>query len=502
MQTPWSVVSGPWGFRRLQTSFVFGKVASQLLSTGLFHTTTTGSIRRRRRCPVDDRGGTQAKALHVANERNENHAEDVQCRAAYIHIPFCRSRCYYCDFPLQAVGDGAIRETLSDGLSTRFRQYTDSLLREIDVTAEHTFYKKQGMREDHALDSVYFGGGTPSLMPSQELERILRKLDQHFGLSRTVEITVEMDPGTFEIRKAREFVSLGMTRASVGAQSFEPELLRLCGRRHSVDDIYDAVGVLRSAGVENLSIDLISGLPNQTLDHWLHSLSELVRLEPKHASCYDLVIEEGTRFGRMYYPGTDPLPTTDLAAEMYRMAVSVLQSAGYSHYEVSNYAKGEGFKSRHNETYWDNRPYLGFGMGATSYLAGRTRVARPRTMAAYIAWVEELERSRAQVLQKIPSSEEAFSEQLEDTLMLGLRRSQGLAIQKLQKLFGKDVTDRVIEALQPFCELGLVFIDPTRISMSDPDGFLVQNTILSSLLNSVVWEPQSHHQRPRQGEEN
>lgn len=418
-----------------------------------------------------------ASRMSTGEPHRAEETQDVTT-AAYLHIPFCRSRCYYCDFPLQVVGDGAVeQQNIPTSVAQRFTMYTDVLIAEIDATSQYLPNVGQ------PLKTIYFGGGTPSLLPTKELERILNVLEQRFGIANDVELTIEMDPGTFDLAKAKQFVALGMNRASVGAQSFDDDLLRLCGRRHSVADIYQAMEMLRMAQVTSISLDLISGLPTQTMAQWEQSLRNLIALEPTHASCYDLVVEDGTRFGRIYKPGESPLPTSDEAAEMYRLAVHLLNESGLRHYEVSNYARGTAYQSRHNRTYWENRPYFGFGMGATSYLSKR-RISRPKKMLPYVAWVEDLIQSQGGSLQDRSCD---MAEELEDFLMLGLRLTEGVSLQHLTSRFGPDVVSRVVHALKEFEGMALVEISQSRVRIKDPEGFLVQNTILSSLLDKVIW---------------
>jgi putative oxygen-independent coproporphyrinogen III oxidase len=220
--------------------------------------------------------------------------------AAYVHIPFCRRRCFYCDFPVSVVGDRLRGET-----SLGIAQYVSWLCQEIESTPP----------QGSLLKTIFFGGGTPSLLSVEQVHQIIGTLTQHFGLAESPEISMEMDPGTFTLEQAQGYRQAGVNRVSLGSQAFQDNLLSDCGRTHRVKDIYEAVNVLRQAGYKNLSLDLISGLPNQTLGQWEASLERAIALSPQHISAYDLVIEPGTVFGKRFEPGEGPLPTDDLTAQ-------------------------------------------------------------------------------------------------------------------------------------------------------------------------------------------
>lgn len=385
--------------------------------------------------------------------------------SAYIHIPFCRRRCYYCDFPISVVGDNARGET-----SGTIEQYVDILCQEIAVTP----------KLDQTLTTVFFGGGTPSLLSEVQLGRILSTLDQRFGLQAGAEVSMEVDPGTFTLEQLQGYQAAGVNRVSIGAQAFQSELLQACGRSHTVAEIYEAVEIVCQTGLTNFNLDLISGLPNQTLDQWQASLEATVALAPTHVSTYDLTIEPGTAFGRQYQPGNKPLPTEETTVQMYQLAGQVLQASGYEHYEISNYAR-PGYQCCHNRVYWQNRPYYGFGMGATSYIQAQ-RFTRPRNRQAYFQWVENLIGSAG----AIASPRSTTTEVLLETLMLGLRLAEGLDVETLARQFGKKAVEQIFSCLTPYLQKGWVeLVKPyplqTRIRLSDPEGFLFSNVVLVAL---------------------
>lgn len=407
--------------------------------------------------------------------------------SAYLHIPFCRRRCYYCDFPVFVVGDRKNGEN-----SGTIVQYVDVLCQEIQETPNL----------GASLNTVFFGGGTPSLLSVSQLSNILENLDRQFGIAAEAEISIEIDPGTFNLEQLRGYVAAGVNRVSLGTQAFQDELLLSCGRSHSVAEIFAAVEIIRSANIVNFSLDLISGLPHQTLTQWQASLESAVEISPTHLSCYDLVIEPVTAFGRYFQAGAQPLPADETAAQMYRLAREILTGAGYEHYEISNYARS-GYQCRHNRVYWENRAYYGLGMGAASYVQG-VRLTRPRKTQEYYQWVRELSARNSPNLlgESQPDLPMSENEVLLETLMLGLRLASGLSWSGLADQFGQKTVDRIWQCLQPYWRQGWVEIvrsdgvratlredeKPPRsghLRLSDPEGFLFSNTILSTLFSQL-----------------
>ena len=379
------------------------------------------------------------------------------------------------------MGDKATGST-----SGTIAQYVEVLSQEIKTTPAPI----------RSLQTVFFGGGTPSLLSVEQLGRILDTLNQHFGISADAEISMEMDPGTFSMEQLKGYQDAGVNRVSLGVQAFQDELLSVCGRSHNAIDIFAAIALLRQVEIPDISLDLISGLPHQTLEQWQESLEIAVNVAPTHISSYDLIVEPVTPFGRQYAPGAKPLPTDDTAAKMYELAQEILTSAGYEHYEISNYAL-PGHQCRHNRVYWQNRPYYGFGMGAASYVQG-CRFTRPRTRREYYAWVQQLIEAGGVV--DCPETPEA--EILLETLMLGLRLAEGLSLSALIQQFGEKTLEQIWIALQPHYRQGWVEVVghhqavielqnsqrlPTvgRLRLSDPEGFLFSNTVLADLFSKL-----------------
>lgn len=392
-------------------------------------------------------------------------------QAAYLHIPFCRRRCFYCDFPVSVVGDR--RNGSNSGTIVK---YVDQLCREIAITP--TFRTP--------LKTVFFGGGTPSLLSVEQLHRLIQNLADRFGIATDAEISMEIDPGTFDLTQIQGYRWAGINRVSLGVQSFADDLLTACGRSHAVSDIYTAVDLLHDAEIPNISLDLISGLPHLTLDRWQKTLESAISLHPHHLSIYDLTLETGTAFDRYYQAGETPLPNDETTATMYRLAQQTLTAAGYEHYEISNYAR-PGYQCRHNRTYWENRPYYGFGMGATSYTHG-CRCTHPRKTQEYYQWLEEYIASQGQ----LAATPTPPNEVLLETLMLGLRLADGLDLDRLVQDWGTETVDRICRCLQPYIQQGWVTILDARpdfpgrsLRLSDPDGFLFSNTILAALFHDL-----------------
>jgi putative oxygen-independent coproporphyrinogen III oxidase len=388
------------------------------------------------------------------------------CVAAYIHIPFCRRRCYYCDFPVFVVGDRKTGEN-----SGNIQIYVERLGMEIAAQVNY----------ERSLETIFFGGGTPSLLSVEQLGQILEWLAAKFGIASNAEISMEIDPGTFDLTRLQGYRQMGINRVSIGVQAFQDDLLQLCGRSHSVPDIYEAVATLDRAGMTNWSLDLMSGLPHQTLTQWENSLAAAIDLAPAHISCYDTIVEAQTPFARQYQPGETPLPSDETTAEMYRTAQQLLTAAGYEHYEISNYARTD-YQCRHNLTYWHNLPYYGFGMGAASYL-NNYRFTRPRKTQEYYQWIDDGCHSQVESL----SEEDRFLE----TLMLGLRLARGVNIEAIAQEFGNDKVDRVLSKLDRYRHQGWVEIFAQNntqdrwLRLSDPEGLLFSNTVLSEIFSAI-----------------
>ncbi len=406
--------------------------------------------------------------------------------SAYVHIPFCRRRCFYCDFAISVVGDRKRGDT-----SPTISRYIDTLIKEIQATP---------IAGTAPLKTVFFGGGTPSLLAVSQLEAILTAIDQRFGIASTAEISMEMDPATFELAHAQGYRAAGVNRVSLGAQDFHDEVLAASGRFHRRADIIRAVEILQQANINNFSLDLISGLPHQTLESWQISLEEAIALNPTHISQYDLIVEPQTAFSRYFAAGEAPLPSDAHTAKMYRMAQQALTANGFAHYEICNYAK-PGYEAKHNLTYWKSQPCYGFGMGATSYV-NHQRIDRPRTQATYRQWVEQFIQAGGHTAEPVVLPEERVLE----SIMVGLRLKAGISLSELYEVYGEKGLRAVEQAIAPHIHQQWVIIEPSngtihnaqtepipetyltptsRIRLSDPEGFLMSNVVIVDAFNAL-----------------
>lgn len=409
----------------------------------------------------------------------------------YVHVPFCVRRCFYCDFAVRVVGENAT------AISRQSERYTDVLLEEIRTTCARGGPEGLWPGGGGGLRTLYFGGGTPSLMRPEDLGRVVDALGAAgFPLADGAEVTLEMDPGTFDAAKLEAFAARGVTRVNLGVQSFSSEVLAAAGRSHTAEDVDAALAALRACGMRNVGIDLISALPHVTPALWDATLSRAAALAGdgliNHVSVYDLTLEPQTAFWRWgLEPGEGHLPDEQEAAEMLATASRRLQRSGFEHYEVSNFAL-PGCRSRHNMAYWRNRDYLGFGMGATSALAGGRRFARPRTLEDYRLWVKALPAARlADAIASGDDGQAAADAAREDRLldaaqegvMLALRTSDGLDMEDFRGAFGAEAEQVVRASLGAWTAQGLVCEERGGrvLRLAAPRGFMMSNDVLSTL---------------------
>lgn len=366
----------------------------------------------------------------------------------YLHLPFCIKKCLYCDFCSFPRPDAELVSA-----------YVDALCRDIEKNAENC--------RAYSVDTVYFGGGTPTLLPISEFEKIFLSIEKSFSLSDNAEISSECNPATADREYLSDLLSLGVNRLSVGLQSANENELRALGRIHTYSDFVELYRNARSAGFENVSADLMYGIPEQTPESFEKTLSELVSLDPEHISAYGLKVEEGTPFGKM--ADSLILPDEDIEYEMYVDCTNYLLQNGYAKYEISNFAK-VGFESRHNIKYWKGDDYIGFGVSAHSYFDG-VRYSNSRDIKGYISGADITDEKR-----KIPPSE-----QMTEYTMLGMRMSEGIDVVEFRKRFGVEFDSIYGEKLKKYIDTGYVVADEGRRAFSDK-GFFVSNFILSDIL--------------------
>ena len=381
-----------------------------------------------------------------------------QPRSAYVHIPFCHRRCFYCDFPVVPLGDRV------DGATSRsVAEYFRWLEEEIGNSPPGA-----------PLSTIYIGGGTPSLLSPNQVARLLSLLNNKFGTAPGAEITMELDPADACAERLEGYHQAGVNRISLGAQSFDNGLLASIGRRHSQGDIDTAVALLKAEGLSRWSLDLISGLPGLTPALWEATLDKALSLSPPHVSLYDLTIGEGTVFDRWLEQGRLCLPPETTTATMLDRAAQRLAAAGLRRYEISSYAL-PGHACRHNRVYWGGGDWWGFGMGATSSVAGR-RLTRPRTRNGYQTWLHG-SRCEAQ-----PST--SAKERLEDLLITGLRRSEGVNRQQLvqQCALPPEALMTLSVRLEKDRTQGLLCCEGPYLRLSQPRGFGLSNQVLTDCL--------------------
>ena len=354
--------------------------------------------------------------------------------ALYFHIPFCRHRCAYCDFTTYAGQDSLIPA------------YVDALIREIELVGG-------GLTEKAHAKTIFFGGGTPSLMSVPQYMSVFAAIRENFQINPNAEISLEANPGTLSPNYFDGLREIGFNRVSFGVQSTHPDELKMLERIHSYGDVLTANLSARKAGFENLSFDLIFGLPEQTLEKWQATVKLLVGLSPEHLSLYALTLEHGTPFGKWAERGMLPLPDPDLAAEMYEWASEFLAENGYFQYEISNWAKPKR-ESQHNLQYWRNLPYLSFGAGAHGYAVG-IRYSNALQIQSYI---KRLTNASDKVFPLSPAAinyhEIDTETEMNEMMMLGLRLTQeGVSADAFQTRFGrsmKDVFGKEIDELLKF----------------------------------------------------
>ena len=380
----------------------------------------------------------------------------------YLSVPFCRTKCTYCNFA-------------SDVFSRAvFDRYLDRVCADIHTTPESA--GQMGARLEGEADSVYLGGGTPTILDSHQLERLFVTVRQNFRLLPETEITVECAPGTVTPAVVETLLRCGVNRVSLGVQSFVDREAASVGRLHKRETVLDDIVRLRRAGISNINVDLIAGLPYQTAESWKESLESVIALGVPHVSVYMLEVDEDSRLGRELIAGGTKyhahfVPDEELTAEMYERACEQLNGAGLTQYEISNFARG-GFESRHNLKYWTRQPYLGFGVDAHSMLLAANeaweavRFATADSLEAYVAGAS---------LQRTSVSRQAA---IEETFFLGLRLAQGVDLERVRSEFGTGV----VTALEP------VLVDLASFGLIDWEGDGVRLTSRGRLVSNEVFE--------------
>ena len=374
----------------------------------------------------------------------------------YLHIPFCKVRCAYCDFNTYA------------GLDDQIRPYVQALAAEVRGVG--------AAAARPAAHTVFFGGGTPSLLPLNDLAMVLTALSDSFALTPDAEITLEANPGTVSRAYLEGLRELGVNRLSFGVQSSHPHELRLLDRLHLFGDAAQAVSWARAVGFDDVNLDLIFALPHQTLDLWRQTVERTLGLGPDHVSAYALSLEHGTPMRAWVHRGLLPMPDPDLAADMYLLADELLMRNGFVQYEISNWSR-PGHACRHNLQYWRNLPYLGFGAGAHGYAHGQ----RYSNVLAPSAYIERLNAGSPTTFPLSPALQQSTTIELDDeigeTMMMGLRLTEeGVALAAFAQRFGQPLDERFGREIRQLTARGLVEITDGRLRLTR-DGRLLGNQV-------------------------
>ena len=331
----------------------------------------------------------------------------------YIHIPFCKQKCKYCDF----VSFSCIED--------KMESYFDCILKEISEKAEEL----KANSTTQQIDTIYIGGGTPSLVPVEYIQKVITKLFEVFNISKDAEITLEVNPGTVDETKLKKYFELGINRLSIGLQSTNDKLLKMLGRIHSYKDFEETYKLARKIGFKNINIDLMIGLPSQTIEDVEVSLEKIIGKSPEHISVYSLIVEENTKMYELIEENILQLPEEELERKMYWRVKDLLESNGYRHYEISNFSKS-GYESRHNLNCWNQHQYLGFGVAAHSYFDGM-RYSNIENITQYIRNYQNGEAVYNIVFHENQSKEQMMKE----FMLLGLRKIGGVKISDFKEKF-------------------------------------------------------------------
>ena len=377
----------------------------------------------------------------------------------YIHIPFCKQKCYYCDFVSFSNKEEYIEK------------YVETLKREIDGYD----------LSNYNITTIYIGGGTPSRIPSEKIQEILEKIRQKISENQTrwedIEITIELNPGTVDEEKIKKYKEIGINRLSIGLQSTNNKLLKEIGRIHTFEDFKNTYNLVKKVGFENINVDLMIGLPNQTISYVKESLNEIIKLNPTHVSVYSLIVEENTKMEKLINNKELQLPDEELERQMYWYVKNTLELNGYNHYEISNFAK-KGKESKHNLNCWEQKEYIGLGLAAYSYLNG-VRYGNTSDIEKYINVQDffnrsELEESGIRIVDEVQSLEDKRKEYM----LLGLRKIDGVSIQKFKEKFVENPIFLFRKELEKLVNEKLITID----------GDCIRLTNKGLDLANIVWE--------------
>lgn len=360
----------------------------------------------------------------------------------YVHIPFCKQKCYYCDFVSYANSKKKVEE------------YIKALKKEIREESKNI------NKEDYIINTIYIGGGTPSFINEKYISEIVYEIKENYNVEKEAEITIEVNPGTINEEKIKEYKKLGINRLSIGLQSTKNELLKQIGRIHTYKEFLNSYNLARKVGFKNINVDLMLGLPNQTIENVEESLKEVIKLHPEHISFYSLIVEENTTIEKMLEQGKITLPNEELERKMYWNAKKILEENKYIHYEISNFAK-KGYESKHNLNCWNQKEYLGFGVAAHSYFENK-RYCNTNCIEEYCKNINEENINRNRTICEIQTEEERKKEYM----LLALRKIEGVDIQEFKNKFIENPIYKFHKELEKLVNQDLVEIDLNKIKLT------------------------------------
>lgn len=361
----------------------------------------------------------------------------------YVHIPFCKQKCYYCDFISYA------------NKEEKTKEYVKCIQKEIEIES------KKYSKDEYEITTIYLGGGTPSYISALYIENIINVIKLNYNVKDNAEITIEINPGTVNEEKILIYEKIGINRVSIGLQSTNDKLLKQIGRIHTYEEFLNCYKLVSKSKIDNINVDLMLALPNQTIEDLEESLQKVIKLKPNHISLYSLILEEGTKLEKMVSENIVKLPEEDMEREMYWKTKRILEKNGYNHYEISNFAK-EGYKSKHNMNCWSQKEYLGFGVAAHSYV-NRKRYCNINNIEEYVSNIKkgkiENNRTVCEIQNKIDEQKEF--------MMLGLRKIDGIDIQEFKNKFVENPIYVFHKELEKLVNEDLVEIDLDKIKLTN-----------------------------------
>ena len=357
----------------------------------------------------------------------------------YVHIPFCKQKCYYCDFVSYANKDNCIKK------------YIEAVQSEI----------KNYKLKEYIVTTIYIGGGTPSYIKSEYIKKIIETIRSNFEIDKKCEITIEVNPGTVTKQKLQHYKQIGINRLSIGLQTTNNKLLKQIGRIHTYEEFVETYEDAKSVGFNNINVDLIIGIPNQTLEEVKKEMEQILKLNPNHISVYSLIVEEGTPLEKMIQEGKYKLPDEELERKMYWYVKKYLEQNGYNHYEISNFAK-TGKESKHNQNCWEQKEYIGVGAAAHTYL-DNVRYSNIENVEKYISNIKD----KKYLINRIIQEKQNLEEKQKEYMLLGLRKINGVSIKEFKNKFGENPIYIFRKELEKLEKMKLIQIDGDEIKLTN-----------------------------------